>query len=55
MREQRKIQGLVGDRKSREGKEVQSSPFREKEELPWAIGGSSELCMVEEYSQTRDV
>lgn len=34
---------------------MESSPFREKEELPWTVGRSSELCMVEENSQTRDV
>lgn len=34
-----------------------SSPFREKEELPWTPGRgrSSGPCTVEEYSQTRDV
>lgn len=46
----------MGDRKSREDKGgMESLPFREKEELPWTGGRSSELCMVEENSQTRDV
>lgn len=54
MREQKPKQSLAGDGKGRR-QSRESSPFREKEELPWTVGRSSELCMVEEYSQTRDV
>lgn len=48
---QRRAWGETG----KAGQGGESSPFREKEELPWTAGPSSELWMVEEYSQTLEV
>lgn len=53
MREQQSTKWATAEDKRGRGRA--GSPFREKEELPWTAGRSSELWMEEEYSHTREV